>query len=159
MMQREKITLFLWFLLSIFFSIESWRMGLGSFRAPGPGFLTFGVSLIIALLVIVLALKESGRKTVGKADPFFKGKKVGNILFGFGLLFAYPLLLDKLGFILCTMLFIGCCLRVIGKKKWSVVSVTSIGVAIFAYFLFNVWLSIQFPQGKWVIQLFSLGVF
>jgi putative tricarboxylic transport membrane protein len=159
MRQREKITLFIWFLVALLVSIESWRMGLGSLRAPGPGFLTFGVSLIMALLVIILVLKGRREKIVGDVQPLFKGKKVGNIVLGFSLLFAYPLLLDKLGFVPCTMLFMGICLRAIGKKKWSVVVGMSVGIAIFSYFLFDVWLAVQFPKGKWVSMLLSLGVF
>lgn len=159
MILREKVTLLLWFFFSLYVSVESWRMGIGSFRVPGPGFLTFGVSLFIEVLVISLVLKERARKVVDDAKPLFKGKNVKNIILGFGLLFLYPLLLDQLGYILCTMLFIACCLKVIGRKGWSVAVGVSIGTAIFAYYLFDVWLAVQFPKGKWVSQLLSWGGF
>ena len=159
MMRRERISLVIWFLLALFFAIESWRMGLGTIRVPGPGFLTFWVSLIVAMLSLLLALQERGRKIVREAAPLFKGKKVTNLFLGFAFLFAYPFLLDKLGFFLCNVLFIACCLKAIAGKTWRITAGVSGGVAVFAYLLFIVWLSLPFPKGKWVAQLFSFGGF
>ncbi len=159
MIRREKIALIFWLLLSLFVSFESWRMGLGSLRVPGPGFLSFGVSLIIVLLVLLLFWRENRGKIADQATPLFKGKRVRNILLGFLFLFGYPILLDKLGFFLCNLLFIGLCLKTIGGKKWVVVIGTSVAVAMAAHFLFDVWLMIQVPKGKWVTRLLSLGGF
>jgi hypothetical protein len=155
MVRREKIALLLWFLLCAFVSFESWRMGVGSFRVPGPGFLTFGVSVIVALLVVAVFLKERREKSTGNAAPLFKGKKVRNIIFGFGFLFAYPLLLNQLGFFLCNLLFAGSCLKVIAGKKWREVMAVSIGVAVSSYLLFDLWLALQLPKGRWVDQVWS----
>jgi putative tricarboxylic transport membrane protein len=155
MIRREKITLLLWFLLCVFVSFESWRMGLGSLRAPGPGFLTFGVSVVVALLVATLALKERGKKAPVNVTPLFKGKKIRNMIFGFGFLFAYPLLLNYLGFFLCNLLFAGLCLKVIAGKKWGMVLAVSIGVSIACYLLFDAWLALQLPKGRWIEQVLS----
>jgi hypothetical protein len=156
MEKRERIPLFVWLLLSLFVCIESWRLGLGSFSLPGPGFLTFGVSLFILLSVFILFFKERGKKIVKGVAPLFRGKKVRNILYGFGVLFAYPLLLNKLGFFLCTLFFVGFCLKMIEPRKWGVVLGISIGAAFISYLLFIVWLGIQLPKGTWVNQFFSL---
>jgi hypothetical protein len=157
MEKRQKITLLFWLCLSLFVCIESWRLGLGSFNAPGPGFLPFGASLAILLLSLFLFLKERGRKLVGKAAPIFRGKKIRNVIYILGGIFAFPLLLNRLGFFLCTLLFMGFCLKIIVPQKWRVVLGMSIGVTIISYLLFDAWLTIQLPKGTWVNQLLKLA--
>lgn len=157
MEKRQKVTLVFWFCLSLFVCVESFRLGLGSFKAPGPGFLPFGASLAILLLSLFLFLKERGRKLSEKAAPLFRGKKIRNVIYILAGIFAFPLLLGRLGFFLCTFLFIGFCLRMIVPHRWRVVLVMSIGVTIISYLLFDTWLMIQLPKGIWVNQLLKLA--
>lgn len=154
MQKREKITLIFWLFLSLFICIESLRLGLGSLRAPGPGFLTFGVSLFIILFVCLLFLKKTGRKFAGNVAPLFKGKKIREVVYAFIALVGYALLLNRLGFFFCTLLFTGFCLKIIIPQSWRVVLGTSIIVALFSYLIFDVWLNLQFPKGTWLNQLF-----
>lgn len=157
MSKRELITLLLWLLLSAVVALQSMRFGLGSFHTPGPGFLTFGVSLVIGLLVVILFLNAAGKKLNRDVPPLFRGKKIKSVIYGFSLLIAYPLLLDKLGFFLCTFLFMMGCLKLIERKRWSTAISASVSVALVAYFVFDVWLLVQFPKGKWLHNLVSLG--
>ena len=150
MLIREKITLVFWFVLSSYFCIESYRLGLGSIHAPGPGFLTFWISILLFLFVAVQLLQGLRRKPIETVDPLFKGKNLRNVLYGSIFVFAYGLLFNKIGFLLCTLLFIGFCLKVIGKKKWPTVIGFSLIVTIVASMVFVVWLHIQFPKGSWV---------
>ena len=150
MLKREKITLVFWLLLSIFFCIESVRLGLGSIHQPGPGFLTFWVGILITLIVIIMFLKEKGKEIVGQVEPLFRGKNFRNVIYGNLFLFGYGFLFEKIGFVLCTALFLGPCLKVIGKKRWGTTVGISLSVTLIAYLLFVVWLQIQFPRGRWV---------
>jgi len=157
-MRKETIVSIIWLLLSLFVAVESWRMGLGTFRVPGPGFLSFWVSLIVALLTLALLLQERARKIVETA-ALFKGKKVTNIILGFVFLFAYPLLLEKIGFSLCNLFFMVCCMKIIAGKNWGITGAVSSGVVIFTYLLFVVWLQLSFPPGEWVRHIWSFGGF
>ena len=157
MEKRQKVTLIFWFLLSLFVCVESFRLGLGRFNAPGPGFLPFGASLAILLLSFLLLLKERGREFIGKAVPLFRGKRIRNVILILAGVFAFPLLLGRLGFFLCTFLFIGFCLRMIVPHRWKVVFGMSAGVTIACYLLFDAWLTIQLPKGIWVNQLLKLA--
>jgi len=148
---REKITLIFWFLLSSFFCIESYRLGLGSIYAPGPGFLTFWISIILFVFVVVLLL-QGMKKPVGKVEPLFRGKNLRNIAYAIVFLFGYGLLFRRIGFFLCTVLFTGLCLKAIGKKKWPTVIGVTLLVSLVAHMLFVVWLKIQFPKGSWVAE-------
>jgi hypothetical protein len=154
MLRREIIAPFFFLALTLFACIESWRLGVGSFMAPGSGFLPFWASVVTGTLVLILLFKEKGKIIVANASPLFKGKKIKNVLFTLIALFAYPLLLDRIGFFLCTLFFIGLSIKIVGQQKWRTVFGISLSVAIITYLLFDVWLGIQIPKGKWVTQLF-----
>ncbi|MBE0555855.1 MAG: tripartite tricarboxylate transporter TctB family protein [Proteobacteria bacterium] len=64
-------------------------------------------------------------------------------------LLAYALLMKPLGFLLCTVLFIGFLLRAVEPQRWSVVIVGAVGAALGAFAVFNLWLKTQLPQGPW----------
>jgi hypothetical protein len=62
-------------------------------------------------------------------------------------LLAYVLLLEPLGFFLCTALFIGFLLRIIVPYRWSVVIGGALLIAIASYGIFEIWLQAQLPKG------------
>jgi hypothetical protein len=155
-MKRDKIVLLLWLLICLYFSIEAWRLGLGSIRMPGSGFLPFWVSVVVGILTVAQLLREIKNKPVETAPALFRGKKVQNTGYALGFLFAYPLLFDKIGFFACTFLFTGACLKIIGQRRWLLSVGLSLLVAVASYTLFVTWLQIQFPRGKWVEPLLSL---
>jgi hypothetical protein len=109
----------------------------------------------VGVLTAVQLLIEIRGKSVREAQPLFKGKKVRSAIYVVSFLFAYPLLLDKIGFILCTLLFTGACLKVSGKKKWPIVVGFSLVVAVVFNMIFVIWLQVQMPKGKW-LEPFSL---
>jgi putative tricarboxylic transport membrane protein len=154
---RERITFVFWLVLSLYFCIESYRLGLGSVNAPGPGFFPFWASLLVGLLAVVLVLQERRKKLLADVAPLFKGKNLRNIIYAYLFLFGYAGLLDKIGVFLCTLLFIGFCLKVLGAKKWKIVIWFSLSGAVFAYMVFNYWLAIPFPKGEWLRRFLSLG--
>jgi putative tricarboxylic transport membrane protein len=155
-MKKDRIFLFLWLLFCVFFAIESWRLGLGRIRAPGPGFLPFWVSVIVGILTIIELVRGIMGRFVGEVQPLFRGKRVRNTVYAGSFLFAYPLLIERIGFFFCTLFFTGSCLRLIGKKKWFAVFAVSILASVGSYALFVVWLKIQFPVGKWVEPFFPV---
>ena len=134
--------------------IESWRLGLGSFNSPGSGFLPFGAAVVMGLLVPVVFLRERGSQRVSGELPLMRGKKIENVICVLCAIFAYPLLLSRMGFLLCTFLFVFFCTRFVGRIKWKKVIMISFATAIVSYVLFDVWLDIRIPRGVWVKQLF-----
>ncbi len=61
--------------------------------------------------------------------------------------FLYPLLLDPLGFVVATFLLIFALLKIMGTRKWIVPIFMSFLTVIASYFIFEVWLRINFPKG------------
>jgi hypothetical protein len=155
-MKKDRVFLSLWLLLCVYFAIESWRLGLGRIGAPGPGFLPFWVSAIVGTLTMIELVRGIKGRFNTEVQPLSRGKRVRNTIYAVTFLFAYPLLIEKIGFFFCTLFFTGSCLRLIGKKKWWAVFAVSIVVSLGSYALFVVWLKIQFPGGKWVEPFFPL---
>ncbi len=133
----------LFMLFCAYVCLESFRLELGSFHNPGPGFLSFWSALILGLLSLILVsmsfLKE--RIVLGRQKNLISIILVIFSLFGF--LFS----LDILGFIISTFLFIFFLLKIVERKRW----LFSLGVGCLTvlgtYLLFQVLLKAQLPQG------------
>jgi hypothetical protein len=153
----ERTAFVFWLVLSLCFCIESRRLGIGSVNAPGPGFFPFWASLVVGLLAFVLFLQERRKKLIRDEEPLSKGKNLRNIIYAYLFLFGYAGLLDKIGVFLCTLLFLGFCLKVLGAKKWKITIWFSLSVAVLAFMVFDYWLAIPFPKGEWLRRFLSLG--
>jgi len=123
---------------------------------PGPGFIPFWVATIVGILTLIQLFTEIRKETVKPGKPLFEGKQVLNTVYGLCFLFAFPLLMDRIGFFICTVLFTGACLKVVGRKKWVTVVPLSFTVAVLSYMIFVVWLQLQIPRGKWLEPVSSL---
>ena len=153
MKDRESFTLYLWLVFCLFICIESWRLGLGSLGTPGPGFIPFGAALGTGLIALALLLVRKGKSLSGHTPPSFQRMRFKKILYMVCAIFIYPLLLNGLGFFLCTLFFIGFSLKVIEPQKWRIVLGVGIGAAVASYVVFDVLLKIQLPKGTWLFFL------
>jgi len=154
MKRKETVTLCIWLAFCLFVCIESLRLGVGSFKMPGPGFIPFGASLFTGLIALSLLLIGKAKRTIRETAPFFQGGRVIKVLYMVCALFLYPFFLSQLGFFLCTLFFAGFSLKMIEPQRWRTVLVISIGAAITCYLLFDVFLRIQLPKGILIRKLF-----
>lgn len=157
-MGRDVKALLFWMIICLYFVIESLRLGLGRFNAPGAGFLPFWVAIILGVLTLIeLVRRLSNKREDREAPVVFLRDRTQRMLCVLIIIFTYPFFMDKLGFFLCTLLFSGACLRTIAGKRWVVVIGLSSMLTLLAYVIFEVWLQILFPEGRWVTTLFSMG--
>jgi hypothetical protein len=135
-------------LFSLFVGIESYRMGLGSLRSPGPGFLFFWTAVAVGILSIAVVIRAWPVGEKGRSQPVGFGKrsilKVGSVLL-FLLLYAFSM--ETLGFIPVTLLLFVLLLGWIERKGWLLVAVVSVLVTAIAYLIFDLWLQAQLPEG------------
>ncbi len=138
-----------WLLVGFLICYGSYRLDIGSPSSPGPGFipflsgiLTVGSSLSLLLLGV---LRRSQHQHIEKSPLTFPLlKRVFPLLLS---LVAFMFLLDFLGFALCTLLFMGFLLRVIGSQKWKTVILGSLSITVGASALFQWLLKCQLPAG------------
>lgn len=149
MKKSELVSSSFWLVFSSLGTLESYRLGLGDFRSPGPGFLPFVASLVLGVLSLVVLLQAAYRDG-GKGGVKETRSDRGNwekIVYTLAALLLYVFLLEKLGFLFCTLVLLGFLLLVIEKQRWSVVIAAAFLATISSYILFQVWLKIQLPPG------------
>jgi putative tricarboxylic transport membrane protein len=135
----------LWLIFSILICIESYRLGIGSFHAPGTGFFPFWVGTVfgaLSLLLLVLTFVREGKR-VGISEKV----RWGSIILVLASLFIYAVVLEKIGFVVSTLLFIGALLMIIERKKWLIVAIIAILSTLAFYIVFQVWLQSNLPKG------------
>ena len=83
-------------ILGILFSAGSFRLGIGTVNAPGPGLIPLGAGSLLILFSLAIIVEAHVGKKVEQKVHLFKGKRWGIALSVLITLFAYALLLDML---------------------------------------------------------------
>lgn len=135
----------LWLIFSILICIESYRLGIGSFHAPGTGFFPFWVGMVFGILSLLLLIPTFIRKR--KEETISEKIRWGSIILVLASLFIYAIVLEKLGFVVSTLLFIAALLMIIERKKWHIVAIIAILSTLAFYIVFQVWLQSNLPKG------------
>jgi len=137
------------FLLGAAVAYGSRGLGLGTWAAPGPGFLPFLAGLGLALFATgIFALAIIKKEEVPAAEKFWPRPDSGKMVLSvFISLVVYDLLWTRLGFSLTTFLLLLFLFRSVGKRTWSATLVGAMIASLTSYFLFQVFLKSQLPTG------------
>ena len=124
-------------------------MGIGQWRAPGPGFLpaVFGgimSGLSIVLLIMTMLTKMAPQEQISFWKEKTSWRKVSFSLLS---LILYMVLLNYLGYLLTSYLLMNYLIRFIGKKGWVLSIVVALLISGISYLVFQVWLDIPLPKG------------
>ena len=144
-LNNDQVSTAVWFGLGALIAGGSVHYGLGTLANPGSGFITFLAALSMCVFSFI-GLISATRKG-GGWKPVMKGARWQKAFLVMGALLVYTLLLPRLGFIPCTVLFIGFMLRAVKPQGWAVVGAGSILTALASYAVFELWLQAQLPKG------------
>lgn len=148
MRRSDLFTSIVWFLIGLGFTLGGLRLGFGNFGAPGPGFLPTLVGGILSGLSMGLFFRSFLVKTELHAVSFWKEKgSWKKVLFTLLSLILYLVLLDYLGYILTTFLFLGYLIKFIGKRGWRLSIFVSIFATLVSYIVFAQWMEVRLPNG------------
>lgn len=148
MSRADRISGSFWFVFSVIVTIESYRLGLGTLHQPGPGFLFFWASIALGIMALVILIRAWEKKKTGEPEVSIFGKQnILKIILVLISVFLYALFMEKLGFILVTLLLFIFLLGMIEKKRWFFTVFVSILVTVIAYLIFETWLKSQLPRG------------
>jgi putative tricarboxylic transport membrane protein len=142
----------LFFLIfSLFVCQQSVGMGLGKFRQPGSGFLSFSAGAVIGILALWFLIqstisKESRGKVSSSGDEQGALSKIRLLLICLAL-FAYVIVFNWLGFVLSTFLFVLFVFPVAEPQRWWRVVMKAILITLGNYLVFVVWLGVNLPKG------------
>ena len=134
-------------IFSIFMSIQSSLLGLGTLHKPGPGFFFFWTSITLGLLSLVVLMRAWVGKEPGEEGPIFKRGRLRKVFWVLLSAFLYVFLLERVGFIPVTLMLFLFLLGIIERKSWSLTVVVSVAVTAVSYLVFEVWLKSQLPKG------------
>ncbi len=123
---------------------SSAHLKMGSFRHPGVGFLPFGLCIILILFSLALIIS---RWKKGASVPFWSRRTWLRPLLGVVTLGLYALVIETLGFLLTTFVFLLVWMGVIERIHWLKIVSISIGVTVVLYLIFAVFLEVPVPMG------------
>ena len=148
MRKADQISGIFWLFFSVFISIESYRLGLGTLHQPGPGFLFFWTAAAMGILSAAVIVRAwTGRKTGEPESPVFGKENALKIILVLLALFLYAFFMETLGFIPITLLLFIFLLGIIEKKRWGFAVWVSVVVTGISYLVFEIWLKSQLPKG------------
>jgi putative tricarboxylic transport membrane protein len=149
MSKADRYSASFWFLLCVFLSYESYKLGMGSLHEPGPGFVFFWTTVVVALLSLSVVIRSFVGKPKKKENegsaPATEGTK--KVIFVLIALFFYAVLIEWVGFIIVTLLLMVFLLRVVEKKPWWLTLVAGVTITGVAYLVFETALQSHLPQG------------
>jgi putative tricarboxylic transport membrane protein len=154
MTKRDRVVIYCFLVFSFLVCEESWRLGLGSFNQPGPGFVPFGAATIIITMAIIQLVIGRGKR-IPDPDKLFKKDRISKVCTIVAICFGYGLFLEALGFVLSTGLFVFVSLDTIERKGWKKTLGISALTAFGAWLLFDYFLQMQAPKGTWFYPIYE----
>lgn len=132
---------------------SSVKASLGSFREPGSGLVPFLAAFLMGVFSLSTLLLSSLKKTKEKEEPIFAFHEMNwrSLIMTLGALFAFPLLLNLLGFNLVVFGFMLFLAKAIEPRRWVIAILFALSTTIVCYLLFVYWL-------KFVVEKGILGI-
>lgn len=117
---------------------------------PGSAFLPFWLGVVMALLAVMMFVKNLKEKNPGEAW-LPRGEGLRHMLVVLGVTVVFVAALKVVGMILGTALFLVALMRYLGGHRWWVTVAIAAAAAGFNYLVFVHWLRVPFPEGMlWI---------
>jgi putative tricarboxylic transport membrane protein len=115
-------------------------------QGPGPAFLPFWLGVVMAVLATLLLVQAW--RSADPGAPWLPGSEgVRRLLIVMGATVAFVALLNVLGMVLGTVLFLTVLMRFLDRCAWPVTLAVSLATAAFIYLVFGRWLKVPLPVG------------
>ena len=115
---------------------------------PGMGFLPFWLGVLIAVLAVILLTKAWLRQATEKDNksPFPEKKVLIAITGVLAGLAVYILLIEVLGYLVDTFLYVAFLLGVLLRERWKVTVLVAVLTTVGLYTIFRVFLGVPLPR-------------
>jgi putative tricarboxylic transport membrane protein len=158
-MKPDKASSSVWLIFGIAVVYGSYKLGPGTLRHPGPGFLTFWSGIIFCFLSGLVFLRgrtaseEEETKTVKQLWAGLNWSKAVVVALA---IFLYALTFTYLGFLFSTTLLLIFLLRAIEPGRWRMAIIGSVLASLASFIVFDLWLLVQLPHSFLENFLFHL---
>lgn len=144
----DHISSILLVLLGMFLLVNGFRLGLTFKSSIGPGFFPFIVGIFLCFFSFVLFIQAFLNKETYAMRTFWQTAKGRNqILLTLICIISFVFLLNLLGFLPASILFLFFLFKFVAHLKLWVTILGAIGSSVIAYLIFEIWLKANLPPG------------
>jgi len=149
MMKTDQFNGILFLIMAILICLGSIRFPYGNVHNPGPGFLPFWLGVVLGLLSIILLIRTTlqRKETMLFRQVFTEKIRWGKVLITLIALILYGVLMEDVGFLLLTFLFLACLIRFVDPQSWKRVIGWALVGSVGSYLIFEVWMKLRLPKG------------
>jgi len=157
--RKEIVSSLVLFLFGVVFLLYDLKYPLDQWANPGPGVFPLVVGVVLVILAAWQLAKEVRKPKPQGAKENHEGssKSIAEFLqrsrgetkplLMIAVFIVYLLMGKWIGFFVSNFFFVIISSKLIGAKDWGKPIALSVGVSLFCYFLFEVWLKLSFPRG------------
>jgi putative tricarboxylic transport membrane protein len=135
----------IWVSIGSAIAAGAYNLGLGALNRPGPGLFPFVIGVGMALLS--LSVTATAFRVVKAPASAAETSRALPVIAVVAALVFYAVALERIGFALCTPLFLVTLLGVLGRSSWLVATTVSAGITVGSYLIFAKLLQINLPIG------------
>lgn len=126
---------------------EAWLMPPSGTFGPGSGFFPFWLGIILAGLSLILVVGAAVRpKDSTDVSPFPARQALFAVAKVLGGLILFTLLMETMGFIVNTFIFVVYLMKVVQRERWWMVLLIAVATTACLYIVFQVLLGITLPR-------------
>ena len=125
---------------------EAFNLELGTPRNPGSGFMVFGAAAALGLFALrqfIASLLSLGHPKESTTDPIHRGRIVCVVL----AVLVYILLLEPVGFLLCTFLLLAFLFQILEPGHWVTRTIGAALTSFLSYAIFAKAMQLSLPKG------------
>lgn len=149
-MNAERVGGLFWFIFGLIVMYGCFKLDIGSLHAPGSGFLGFLASAFVTLMALIVLIQSFfSRIAQRKVSMLWKEIKWRRPLAVAFLILLYILGLERLGFVLTSLLLLLVTFKWVEKFSWPKTLLATVLSVGFSYLLFHTFLKASLPRGFW----------
>jgi hypothetical protein len=153
--RKEIVSSLVLTLFGVGFLVYDTGYPLDNWANPGAAVFPLLVGSVLVILSVwqfVRSYREpnhpGGEVKVRSVKEFFRTHKgEAKVLFMIAVFIVYLMMVKWVGFFVSNFLFVAISSRLMEARRWKGPIALSLGVNLFCYFLFEVWLKLSFPRG------------
>jgi len=138
-----------WFAVGLISIYGSIKLGVGTLREPGSGFLSFLAGGSISLMAMVIFLQSFLRRgeLLVKLSALWEGVRWRRPVAIGLILVAYILALERTGFLITSLTTLFVLFKIVEKLSWVKAILISVSISGVSFCLFNYLLKATLPRG------------
>jgi putative tricarboxylic transport membrane protein len=146
MKRHDLISSLVWFCAGLFIALYSPQFDLGNLKEPGSGFAPFLAGVLMCILSGI-TFSQATLEKAGDIKNLWEKVQFGKIIFVFLTLCFYTLLVEKVGFLICTFLLILILIRFTRQHTWLESLLWAVLTSALSFLVFEAWLKLRLPKG------------